>query len=144
MPEAESNNNEDTEGWDGPQSTPFPYHPIRLLNDHPLPTTEKGAKGLWEQNKQLQHDYDEPPHPDELHEEYISLIADANNWKVFKIPLIGYGMRIYFWDHLGGHGFFVDTGESQNKMIAEAFIASAIEDNSMSISEILESHQTPE
>jgi hypothetical protein len=29
-------------------------------------------------------------------------------------------------------------------MIAEAFIASAIEDNSMSISEILESHQTPE
>jgi hypothetical protein len=42
MPEAESNNNEDTEGWDGPQSTSFPYHPIRLLKMSP--TTTESSK----------------------------------------------------------------------------------------------------
>jgi len=83
--------------WTGPETATFAYHPITLLNDHPLPLGEDEAASLWNHNEQLQQEYNEPPHPDELHEAYTSKITETEMWEAFRIPLVGFTNRLYFW-----------------------------------------------
>lgn len=107
--------------WDGPETASLRHHPFGLIGDWPLPTSPSEATALWEANDQLQQEYDEPPHPDELNDRYVRTVAETDCWKTFEIALFGYGMRRYFWNPMGGYGFYVETVEDELSTLEELF-----------------------
>jgi len=46
-----------------------PSHPIRVIDDHPLPTTVEDAEQIVRINPQFEG-IDDAPHPDEFHDRY--------------------------------------------------------------------------
>jgi hypothetical protein len=104
-----------------PVQTSFPDHPITLLNGWPLPTSVDGVEELWEANEHLQYAYDEPPHPDELHEQFVTTLCEQGEWRVQTIGLYGYAMQVYFWNHLGGYGFSMSNGDGHIKELRALF-----------------------
>lgn len=111
----------DNSGWSGPESAALQHHPIDLLGNWPLPTTESEATALWEGHDQLQREYDEPPHPDELNDRYVHTVVKTDCWGAFEVTLFGYGARRYFWNRFGGYGFYVDTTESELEELVDLF-----------------------
>jgi hypothetical protein len=130
--------------WTGPETATFAYHPITLLNDHPLPLGEDEAASLWNHNEQLQQEYNEPPHPDELHEAYTSKITETEMWEAFRIPLVGFTNRLYFWNSHGGHGFAINTQESESEAIAEIIMAVAMKRNRNQVENVIGEYGFPE
>lgn len=108
-------------GWSGPETASFDHHPIGLLNEFPLPTDEADVAGLWRSNDQLQHEYDDPPHPTELHEQSILPIHEHGPWRVFRIGIYGFDGRLYFWNSFGGHGFYVTNIEGETDALRQFF-----------------------
>lgn len=104
-----------------PNTITAEHHPVALLTDHPLPLSEAGAEQLWESNEHLQEEYETPPHPDTLHEQFLTTIASTDEWDMFTISLYGFSYRIYIWNHLAGFGFSIDTFEDDHKQIKQLF-----------------------
>jgi hypothetical protein len=114
--------NESTAGADQPAHA---RHPITLLSEWPLPTSQEGVAALWEHSDQLQHDYESPPHPDELNERYVDVVCETPHWRVFHIGLYAFPPDLYFWTRYGDYGFRVSTLENDVALLAEALTAVA-------------------
>lgn len=73
---------------------------ITQINDYPIPLDQDEIDTIWDE-RQL----GEPPHIDEVHEEYIDQIAEYASWTVFRVkhPL-GSGDMITFWNRNLGQG----------------------------------------
>lgn len=96
---------------------------MRLLSEWPLPTGQDGVDRLWEHSDQLQHEYDEPPHPDELNERYVDVVVETDHWQIFHIGLYGFSSDLYFWTRYGDYGFRVSTLEHDVELLVEAVTA---------------------
>lgn len=103
----------------------LPYHPVTLITEWPLPTTVDEAEALWSDNDQLQRNYDDPPHPDELADTYVHSVTETDTWTIFHIALYGYGCDLYFWNSNGSYGFRISTLEPDVEEITTAFHALA-------------------
>jgi len=87
------------------------------LTEHPLPLNEDEVTAFAENHPQLDPDI----HVDALHEDYITLLAETAEWRVFTIDLYGFDERIYFWHGALGEGIAVPTDEWAAGNLAEAF-----------------------
>ncbi|MFA9516943.1 hypothetical protein ACERIT_06960 [Halopenitus sp. H-Gu1] len=87
------------------------------LTEHPLPLNEDEVTAFAENHPQLDPD----SHVDALHEDYITLLAETAEWRVFTIDLYGFDERIYFWHGALGEGLAVPTDEWAAGNLAEAF-----------------------
>ena len=103
----------------------LPHHPISIFTEWPLPTTDAATRYHWETNDQLQHAYDDPPHPEELNERYVHTRAETDAWQVFEIALYGFEADLYFWNAQGGVGFRISTLEEDVDALTDAFRALA-------------------
>ena len=57
-----------------------------VLTEHPLPLDEDEIAAFAENHPQLDTDI----HVDALHEDYITLLAETAEWRVFTIDLYGF------------------------------------------------------
>lgn len=119
----------ETEGWSGPKTASLEHHPMGLLMEHPLPTGDDEARALWEVNEQLQRRYDEPPHPDTLHENHVITVAETDHWEAFRVDIYGFGLRLYFWCSWGDYGFWISTPEDDHTVLRDLFLAWAEADH---------------
>jgi hypothetical protein len=87
------------------------------LTEHPLPLDEDEVAAFAEDHPQLDPDI----HVDALHEDYITLLAETTEWRVFTIDLYGFDGRVYVWNGGLGEGFAVQTDEWAAGNLAEAF-----------------------
>ena len=97
------------------------------LTEHPLRLNEDEVTTFAENHPQLDPDI----HADALHEDYITLLAETPEWRVFTIDLYGFDGRIYLWHGALGEGLAVQTDEWGAGNLAEAFALyrQAIADN---------------
>jgi len=97
------------------------------LTDHPLPLDEDEVAAFAEDHSQLDPD----THVDALHEDYITLLAETAQWRVFTIDLYGFDGRVYLWNGALGEGLALPTNEWAAGNLAEAFALyrQAIADN---------------
>lgn len=87
------------------------------LTEHPLPLDEDEVAAFAENHPQLDPDI----HVDTLHEDYISVLAETAEWRVFTIDLYGFDGRIYLWNGALGEGLAVPTDEWAAGNLAEVF-----------------------
>lgn len=87
------------------------------LTEHPLPLDADEIAAFGEDHPQLDPDI----HVDTLHEDYITLLAETAEWRVFTIDLYGFGGRVYLWNGSLGEGLAVPTDEWSAGTLAEAF-----------------------
>lgn len=87
------------------------------LTEHPLPLDEDGVAAFAENHTQLDADI----HVDTLHEDYITLLAETTEWRVFTIDLYGFDGRVHLWNGGLGEGLAVPTDEWAAGNLAEAF-----------------------
>lgn len=87
------------------------------LTELPLPPDKDEVAAFAEDHPQLDPDN----HVDALHEDYITLLAETAEWRVFTIDLYGFDGRVSLWHGALGEGIAVPTDGWAAGNLAEAF-----------------------
>ena len=88
---------------------------LTVIEEHPIPIDEGRAAYLHHSNPMFE-DQEEALHPDELHERYKDVLAENDEWRVFRSHLYGHSGYVFLWNHQLGYGvrFYDDGGSFRN------------------------------
>jgi hypothetical protein len=88
---------------------------LTVIGEHPIPIDEGRAEDLQHSNPMFE-DKDDVLHPDELHERYKDVLAENDEWRVFRSHLYGHSGYVFLWNHQLGYGvrFYDEDGSFQN------------------------------
>ena len=90
---------------------------LTVIGEHPIPIDEGRAEDLQHSNP-IFEDQKELLHPDELHERYKDVLAENDEWRVFRSHLHGHSGYVFLWNHQLGYGVrFSDEGGSFRKFV---------------------------
>jgi len=70
---------------------------------------------------------DDAPHPDEFHDRYKDVIAETNEWRVFRVEMYPYANTVFVWNHQLGFGLRVPDNEDQFRSLVFAMMSAAEE-----------------
>lgn len=84
---------------------------LTVISEHPIPIDEGRAEELQHSNAMFE-DKDDILHPDELHGRYKDVLAENEEWRVFRSHLYGHPGYVFFWNHQLGYGvrFYDEDG----------------------------------
>lgn len=100
---------------------------ITVIEEHPLPLSEKDAEELQASNPMFQHN-DDVLHPDELHERYKEILAENHEWRVFRSHLYGHSGYVFLWNHQLGYGLRFHDEEGSFRNFVHVMMEAASED----------------
>lgn len=108
-----------------------------IITEHPIPLDEDRAEQLQETNPMFQNS-EGVLHPDELHERYQDVLAENDEWRVFRSHLYGHSGYVFLWNHQLGYGirFHDDEGAFRNFVHAMMLTAERVVDSPIHISSI--------
>jgi len=88
---------------------------LTVITEHPIPIDEGRAEELQHSNPMFEDEGD-LLHPDELHERYKDVLAENNEWRVFRSHLYGHSGYVFLWNHQLGYGvrFYDEDGSFRN------------------------------
>lgn len=79
---------------------------IRPIDEYPIPLTQEGIEELQRENPTFSEtDREEPLSVDEVHEEYVEVIATEGDWEAHRVHIYGGEGTIYLWNHQAGRGY---------------------------------------
>jgi len=99
---------------------------IEMIGEHPIPTDEGQAYALQDTNPQFD-DVDEPLHPDELHATYKDVLAENNEWRIFRVDMYGHSGYVYCWNHQLGYGVKFYDEDGSFRSLVEVMMRAAEE-----------------
>lgn len=76
---------------------------LTVIGEHPIPIDEARAEDFQHSNPMFE-DTDDIFHPDVLHERYKDVLAENDEWRVFRSRLYGHSGYVFFWNHQLGYG----------------------------------------
>lgn len=96
---------------------------LTVIEEHPIPIDEGRAEYLQHSNPMFE-DEDDVLHPDVLHERYKDVVAENDEWRVFRSSLYGHSGYVFLWNHQLGYGvrFYDEDGSFRSivQMMMEA------------------------
>lgn len=101
-------------------------HPISVIDQHPLPTTVEEAEEVVRINPMFEG-VDDAPRPDTFHDRYKDVLAETNEWRIFRAEMYPYSNTVFVWNHQGGFGLRVPDNEDQFRSFVFAMMSAAEE-----------------
>jgi hypothetical protein len=99
---------------------------VTTIDEHPLPLTVEAAEEFQTDHPQFR-DRDEVLHPDELTEKYLDVLAENNDWRVFRVEIYGLESYVFAWNHQLGHGVrFLDEDGSFGSFVHAMMLSAEV------------------